>query len=57
MKTKIILPKLKSYVEAQGIHEWEEAIRKEFQDLIANDTLELVPYLDDSDHIGNKWVY
>ena len=43
-----------TYEEAKGKHEWEEAMKNEYDSLIKNNTWELPK---DKNLVHNKWVY
>ena len=47
----------KSYNEAKGISEWEEAMQAEISALHKNFTRELVPKPKDADLVTCKWVF
>lgn len=47
----------KSYSEAKGISEWEEAMKEEISALNKNSTWELIPMPKGADLVTCKWVY
>lgn len=53
----MIFPEPSCYALAKGIPKWEEAMLKQFNSLIANETWKYVSCLNDVDPLGRKWLY
>lgn len=47
----------RSYEEASGKKEWEQAMKEEYDALVKNKTWELVPLPKGKNVIGCKWIY